>query len=263
MDGKSFMQVDIERTLFPLELNNLRDPNGYRGKSSWRPLTSDQDQSRWKALPASGVRPELFEEGRTPFISRQYAEAMAAIQSFQEERQCDMRLNGETGLPDFLFGDLYPERSDTDNLAAAARFLQANQLVIAGRDRSVPRDEDLEPDGANVGLGVVGRIRWKDGTDQIRFQQFGPEGVPVYGAQVVTTFDATGKLAIVSSSLYPAAEELPGMLQSSNPETWFEALGSQLPHRIGVRQLIMEGPFSRPSFWVYPQRIYQNLVLRP
>ena len=105
MAAEDFMQVDIARELHRLKLEHLQDPNpGRRG--AWRPLHSERDRKPWVALPASGVRPGFFSSESVPFPSRQHSAAMASVNVFQDTRGCDLRLNGETGLPDFLYGNL-------------------------------------------------------------------------------------------------------------------------------------------------------------
>ena len=229
----------------------MRRPLGF--KTSWDP---------WHALnPLVPDRVEPFSRESLDFPSRQHEELGQSFVDFQNQTGCHMRLNGETGLPGFMYGDLYPGHAQGSNLEAAAQFLKTNGLLIAGRDQPKPLN-DAEA-GANTGihLGLVRRLRWTDSTDQIRFQQLTPTQTPIYGAQVVTTFDAVGKLAIVSSSLYPAVEELP-----ATPPRWTRP---PVTRRWRARSRKKSASASRswrtsstePRAWVYPLHRYGQLHL--
>ncbi len=262
MDTGSFIQVDVSTQLETVAVRELRDPDPERAYA-WRPIVSESDRVPWVAADPLGVRPEPFASKDLPFVSQQHEEAMQALAAFQAQRPSDARLNGETGLPVFLFGNLQPDQDGSDHLLAAATFLAQNQLVVAGRNRFV--GETLEGSAIGLQFGIVQRLYWPDRTDQIRFQQYSPKGGAIYGAQVVATFDAKDRLVLLTSSLYPAVEELPAWPEELPPlpDRWYEEsygfwalqLAELIPKKIGFKRLIRGSVIP----WVYPQRRFADL----
>ncbi len=262
--NETFMHVRLDIGLNNLQFPNRKPPQveADRKPGMRRPLGFNTNWDPWRSPnPLAPGRANSFPRESLDFPSRQHEELAQSFVDFQDQTVCHMRLNGETGLPGFMYGDLYPGRHQGSNLKAAVRFLKANSLLIAGRDQPKPFN-DTEA-GANTGihLSLVRRLCWTDGTDQIRFQQFTPAQTPIFGAQVVTTFDAAGKLAIVSSSLYPAVEEPPPTPPRVNPAACYQALASQIPKEIGFNGPIMENAFTEPRAWVYPLHRYGQLHL--
>lgn len=268
MNGHDFIIVDTGSPLSRLTLRDGIDPEltAKAAPFGWRPIISSNDPVRWAALPAAEVRPDPHIANFTPaFDSIQSSKVKSAISEFQlwpGASPCDLRLSRDTGLPSFMFGDLHPEYPPGDNLKTAADFIQKNPLLIAGRDSLVVAVEEQPSGAAGIHLRLTRRTTWADHSDQIRFQQFSPAGIRIYGAQIVTTFDADGKLTIMSSSLYPEVENLPTQpppvdLKAMLPACE-SALKEQLPQNIKFGQLITDGAYSEPSVWIYPRLIYSK-----
>ena len=102
---------------------------------------------------------------------------------------------GIRGCPTFCSAISYPKRAEgSDNLAVAEDFLRANPFLIGGRESITVMKPEQERGDGGICLRIVRRTLWADNTDQVRFQQYSPSGIPIYGAQVVITFDAKGNL---------------------------------------------------------------------
>lgn len=219
------------------------------------PITADNiEERKWIALTDTafegGWRPEMPNRGGLYFPS---PEGDAAYQTFIEylnERRCSGFLSAETGLPTFLFGELDRDRPGAND-ENAALYLQRFELIWGGRT-----------DG--IHLTRVRRTLWDDLTFQVVFHQTNAQGWPVYGAQIICTYDGNEHLSLVTSSLFPSrGDELP--VFPDNAWQRFVAfaesgklegvLTNDIPSHIGFKKVLPPTQGKIPllvEFWILP-----------
>jgi hypothetical protein len=169
------------------------------------------NEQSWKALPPlERSLPDQIEPGELYMQSPRADLAYATLQEFyvrQRERgeSVDIRLNRDTGLPGYIYGELdRPGNvSDTEAALKTIRDLLDGYPLYATMLAGAVDDLFLIP---------VGFSTWNDGTKQFALRQITGRNEPIYGGFVVFTFDVEDRLVLISSALYPfEGDSLPAL----------------------------------------------------
>lgn len=151
-----------------------------------------------------------------PFSAPDMDAAYEALVSFYQEHRCLISLRAETGLPNYLYGNLQDPLSihPKELLDVTAQFLHRQELMLSGLQEETH-------------LQLTRQLLWEEeeGKQQIAFTQTNSRGIPLYGSGVACQYNG-GRLVLVSSHLYPAQLEIIDEL------TWPEPMWLSEPYRL-------------------------------
>jgi hypothetical protein len=184
---------------------------------------------RWVAVPpteGNELSPPIRE--LTPFSSPWMNAAYQELtEVFLKDFPGRVYLNATTGLPSYMFCHFPFQLGDLDDPKFQAAWLMEKfALALSGRN------------SGETSVVLTGDVRWQDAfaqTRHLRYTQRVANRIPVWGGCIDFTFDSTGRLALITNSLYPVSnDELANQLPDFSSDWVSMILAGDVDGMMGV-----------------------------